>query len=203
MVPIHDTDIAVERWNRAEWQHYELWERLELKLRKRRRLWILGTIILFLLLSSIPIVQDQAPAWKSLSASRRLAQEINWVKRNAGVNHHAYRLRFTDFGTLDYVIEQANGCSDLQGVPVRNGSLMKESDRGQFVLIDPAQGQNMGIPGLVTEFCYDFLSGSGAILEGKSLVGFAILPAKDLTDRRMDRVSTLLLSGPSAEISFE
>ena len=66
-------------------------------------------------------------------------------------------------------------------------------------------GGAWGVAGLGSSFCYDYLAGSEAVLGGKRLAGFAIAPVKDLALEpvRKDRVSVLLLAGPSAEISFE
>ena len=50
MVPIHDTDVAEERWSQAEWENYELWEKVELKLKRKKQLWILATFLVFLAL---------------------------------------------------------------------------------------------------------------------------------------------------------
>lgn len=199
MAPIHDTDIASERWSQAEWQHYELWEKIEVRLRRRKGLWVMATAIVFLVLSAIPIWMDRWPKWKSLSMVRHLAREINQVKLLASTERNAYRLRFIDGGSLNYEIEKTTHCSDPRGEVMRTGHLGESG----FALIDPDDGKTRGIPGLITSFCYDFLAGSEMILHGESLVGFAIAPVKDLAQSRSDRISTLILKGTSAEISFE
>src|SRR5262245_34313847 len=102
MVPIHDTDVASERWSKAEWEHYELWEKIEQRYRRRRRLWILGTVAVFVALSSIPVIMDRWPHWASVTASRKLASEINALKRDASIEHQAFRLRFEGKGALSY-----------------------------------------------------------------------------------------------------
>jgi hypothetical protein len=61
---------------------------------------------------------------------------------------------------------------------------------------------------LAESFCYDFLAGSDATLRNEPVMGFAVGPVTDLTresaaDRRLDRVAVVLLTGPSAEVSFE
>src|SRR5437868_6887859 len=110
MVPVHDTDIAAERWSKAEWQHYELWEKIEIRLRRRKWLWITATVSVFMGLSSIPIVLDRSPKWLTLRLSRKLAQEINWMKREAGIEQRAFRLRFVSGTTLSYVVETSAHC---------------------------------------------------------------------------------------------
>src|SRR5579885_1751897 len=110
MAPIHETDLAAERWSKAEWSHYELWEKLELKLRRRKLIWISGTIVVFLALSSVPIIIDRAPKWTAMSISRRLAQVINGMKSEASLKHQPYRIRFAPDGSLAYQVERVPSC---------------------------------------------------------------------------------------------
>jgi hypothetical protein len=77
------------------------------------------------------------------------------------------------------------------------------SDADKYMWLIPTRGTELGVSGLVGEFCYDYLAGSGAVLKGQDIIAFGIIPAKDLTEKHLDRLSVLLLSGPSAEISFD
>lgn len=204
MVPIHDTDVAEERWSKAEWENYELWEKIEVRLKRRKLLWIGATVFVFLLISSIPILLDRWPKWVTLSATRKLAQEINLVKREAGIEHRAIRLRVnTD---LSFTIEKVSSCADiLPGPAIREGTLVKASSVGQYLLLSSSMADRLGIPGLASTFCYDSLQGASA-LPSDTWQGFGIIPASDannLAEPRLDRVSSLLLHGPSAELSFE
>lgn len=203
MVPIHDTDVAEERWSKAEWENYELWEKVELRLRRHRRLWILGTLFLFVVLSAVPIVLDRWPKWATRAVIVKLAYEINQMKRDAGTNRSAYRLRFIQQKSLSYKIEKIPDCSTEQGEVVKSGSFEIQQFGYSFSWINPSQGQELGIPGLANEFCYDYLAGNGAVLKGLSIIGLGIIPDNDLTEKRTDRLSILVLSGPSAEISFD
>lgn len=203
MAPIHDTDVAQERFKQSEWQYYELWEKVEQRFRRQRQIWIGFAVLLFLLISSIPVVKDRWPKWTSISAARKLSQEINRMKKDAGFEKTTYRLKFFGDGSLRYQIEKVEGCSSAVGTPVRDGSLVQQADLEAYRLLGSAQGEQLGIPGLRDSFCYDYLAGNGAILDGDSLVGFAISPANDLTEGRTDRISVMLLSGPSAEVTFE
>lgn len=203
MAPVYDTDLAQERWSREEWRDFELWEKIEIRLRRRKNLWIAATAILFLVLSAVPTVMLRWEKWMSLSAARQLATEIGRMKKDASLQHVAYRLSFRSTGALTYVIEKAASCSSPEAQPVREGVLLSPKFRDQYALLTPEQGAGHGLPGLVTSFCYDSLSGSSALLSGASLVGFGFISVKDLTENRMDRVSLLLLNGPSAEISFD
>jgi hypothetical protein len=202
MAPIHETDAAAERWSKAEWAHYELWEKLELRHKRRRLLWIFGTIALFLVLSSVPILIDRTPKWTAMSISRRLAQLINGMKTQVGIRHQPFRIRFAADGSLNYEITRVSSCTAPDGEVVRSGSLGPEGG-DPFVLLSPAEARAFDLPGIVNSFCYDPYTGAIPAEDGKPLVGFAVLPAKDLAVRRSDRLSVLLIQGPSAELSFD
>jgi hypothetical protein len=203
MAPIYDTDIAQSRWDRADWENYELWEKVAHRHRRQRRGWIAATVVVFLSLSSIPIVLDRWDKWSTLAASRRLAEEINRIKRDAGIEQAAYRLRFAGDGKPEYHVEKSRSCSDAQSSVVRSGKLFEGDAFSQYVLMTPAMGAEAGIPGLIQDFCYDYLAGSDTILRGEGVAGFAIMPVKDLAEKRQDRLSILLVNGPSAMPAFD
>jgi hypothetical protein len=203
MAPIYDTDLADERFAKDEWNRYELWEKVEVRLRRRKRLWVGATCLVFLCLSSVPIVMDRLPKWRALAASRRLGQEINRIKREASREHAAFRIRFAGQGSLEYAVERASSCSDQSPRVERRGSLIMGSTASGFALLTPEQGSSLGVQGFSDSICYDYLAGSDAILRDRPLVGFGIAPVNDLAEGRSDRLAILLASGPSAEISFE
>jgi hypothetical protein len=204
MAPIHESDIAEKRWNEAEWKHYELWEKVELRLRRRKRIWIGSTIALFLILSAVPILIDRIPKWAALTAINRLAREINHIKTEATIAKKAYRVRFVGGGSLSYVVEASESCAGTGGwTAIREKSLLGKDTAEKYAIVDSERGRTLNLPGLVDSFCYDYLSGGAHVLEGSSVVGFGIMPVKDLTEGRSDRLSLLLLSGPSAEIFFD
>lgn len=197
MAPQHDSDIAKKRWEEDEWRHYELWERLEIKQRHRKWLWIGVTIVLFFGLSAVPVVMEKWPKWRSVRATRELAQVLNQLKRKASVEQSALRLRFQSSRGLDYQIEKISDCkSNSAGQAYSSGHLLSEGEKDEFLILPPENGSSLELPGLVKEFCYD------PIKENDEVLGFAIIPVKDLANSRFDRYSLLILSGPSAEISF-
>lgn len=206
MAPIYDTDIAQQRWDKADWENYELWEKVEHRARSRRRLWIAAALAGFLALSSVPIVIDRWDKWSTLSASRRLAEEVNRLKREAGLDHAAYRIRFAADGSPTYRVERSASCSDPASTVVRSGALFEGEKATRYLLLNPAQAEALGVPGLIQDLCYDFLAGSDVVLRadaGSGFSGFGIIPAKDLAEMRQDRMSVLLVSGLSADPSFD
>lgn len=203
MAPIYDTDIAQSRWDKANWENYELWEKVASRHRRHRRMWIVATALVFVLLSSVPIVLDRWDKWSTLAATRRLAEEINRIKRDAGLDHAAYRLRFAPDGKLEYQVEKSRSCSDTTSTVVRSGSLFRGDKLSRYALVTPGLGAAVGIPGLIQDFCYDYLSGGDTVLKGDVVAGFGIIPVKDLAENRQDRLSILLLNGPSAVPMFD
>lgn len=205
MVPIYESDVAEERWSKTEWNHYELWEKVEQRIRRYNRLWIAGTAFVFLLLSSVPIVMDQHPHWTALAATRRLGQEIDHMKKDAAMAHVPFRIRFSKSGedSVSYQVEKVDQCTSPSGTVVRTGSLVSGSDVSKYSLLTRQMGESLSIPGLLDEYCYDPLQGSAPAIHGDNVSGFAIAPVKDLTDKRTDRIAVLLVTGSSAELSFE
>ncbi len=202
MVPMDESNLAAEGWSQVEWDHYELWDQVEQRLRRQRYLWIFATTLVFIFLSAIPIVQDRWPKWATRSLSRQLAQEMNWVKSEASTHRGAYRFRFKEPGSLHFEVERLSSCKVLGGEVVRTGSLARAGD-GRYIWMPTALGLTQGIPGLVAEFCYDSLEGSPVSPQAGSLSGFGIISVRDLADKRYDRMSILLFAGTLAEISFD
>jgi hypothetical protein len=203
MVPIHDTDVGEERWSKASWDGYELWEKVEGRKKRSKHLWVIATFILFIILSAVPVALDQWPKWMTEHLTGKLAREISRIKREASIARSVYRITFAPTGQLSYTIEKVKKCSDLQGEVFRSDTLAGENVSNNYTLISASKAESLEIPGLVSQFCFDPLSGSGILESGKNMAGFGIISVNDLTEKRLDRMSLLLLSGPSAEISFE
>jgi hypothetical protein len=203
MAPIHDSDVSEQRWSKSEWENYELWEKVESKLRRKKRLWILATGMVVICFSAIPIVIDRWPKWKTRTATRYLAQEINSMKREASMNRSSYRVVFLDGQKLEFYIEKVRNCSDGSGEKVHYSDFNRILPSSEYTLIPPSVGAGLGVPGLIQRFCYDYLVGSIIQEFPNRISGFGIISVKDLAEKRLDRASILLLSGPSAELSFD
>jgi hypothetical protein len=201
MCPIHETDQAEERWSQAEWEHYELWEKIEARARKIRRIWISGALLAFLVLSAVPVVMDRGVQWKALKASREFGQKLNGLKREAGERQQAFRVRVHPTRALALGLEWGPHCASPLFTPAQDLVLL-ESDpaRGRLGWVRAERGKELGIPGLLDEFCYDPLNGSLQTPGDLDLAGFMIGPVSELAP---ERVASVLLRGPSAEISFE
>jgi len=209
MAPIHDTDLASERWAKAQWRNFELWEKLEVKMKHRRWIWIGVTALLFLLISSVPVIQDQSQKWAARGALKKLALEINALKRFAATEHQAYQLRFVNMDTLEFVIERKDTCEIQHATFIRNGFLYGDAKTGLTLLTDQT-AQSFDLRGLLTEICYDPILGSSAVKRDPEsgilddrLFGFAIIPTADIAAQRADRLKILLIKGTTVEAHLD
>ncbi|MBL7715011.1 MAG: hypothetical protein JNL01_06045 [Bdellovibrionales bacterium] len=204
MDPILESDLGTERWAKAEWRTFELWERIEARLKRRKRIIIGSAVVVFFMLSSIPVVQDRLPAWRSRMAARDLAREISRAQVLAGISFSAIRLRFTDRKRMTFEVTGHTDCRHTEsGFPIRAGIL---KSRSELQILSKDQQGNFGLAQLVDEFCFQSREGvsfAKATDPNVQALGFAVLPAADVDAMRSDRLSLLVLSGPSAEISYE
>lgn len=213
MVPIHDTDVAEKRWSDAEWRQFELWEKTELQLKKRRRRWVALTLVVFLILASVPTVMERWPKWAGLHAVRKISDEINRLKRDAILDSKAYRLVLSSEPGLGFEVDRADSCAadESAWTRVRTGAFMT-SGLGRVVsrqlrVLDAEAGRSLGVDRLVTRVCLDAARaglepGVHKDISNRSQ-GIAVMREVDRLDSRMDRVSVVLLTGSSLEVDFE
>lgn len=201
MCPIHETDNAEERWSQAEWEHYELWEKIEARGRRVRRLWIGAAVLVFLLLSAVPVVRDRGIQWKALRATRELGQQINSLKSEAGRREQAFRIRPLAAPPLTVSVEWGPSCDSSQFTPAPDFMLLeRDPARDRLGWVAASRGRELGIPGLLDEFCYEPVHGGRETAKPQALAGFMVAPVSELTPERQ---ASVLIRGPSAEISFE
>ena len=210
MVPIHDTDVAEERWSQAEWEGYELWEKIAARHKRRRRIWIFSTVMIILILSAIPIIYQKWEKWTTRSLAQQLAVKLNQMKALAGIQHVPLRFKLIQGrDSLDYAVEKLKACSDPKGEVIETGTLKLAKAQNRYTWLSPEKGKLLGVPGLSSEVCYDPLLGIQAVswsdqkMSDKTLVGFGILPVKDLANQEMNNLSIILLTPPQGEVTFE
>lgn len=219
MVPIHPTDLAENRWKSAEWEHYELWEKLEKRVQRKRRIWIAATVVVFLAISAIPVVKDRWLKWSALKVARLLSQQINQMKRDAMVARTPHRLILVD--DLGVRIEPVAECeghaphvshtlASFSAATSANSAAVptvsvRQVDFGfsELKWLEPADGERWGVPGLVREYCFDPLKGGGSAAKGLPVIGLGVAPKADLNEGRSDRMAVIFVSGASAEVAYE
>lgn len=205
MVPVHESDVAENRWNESEWRQFELWERIELRLRRKRTWTILGVVVVFIAILSISIFQDRMPKWRALKATRMLAVRANQMKVDAASLGVPLRLRIenSDGGPL-FIIEKVLSCvHSAEGTPQEwgRGTVFLRPEVGsRYTALTPEIAREVGLERVSQSLCYD-PTPKEELNELTQAVG--ILSVRDLADRRLDRASFLNFSGQFAEIDFD
>ncbi len=212
MVPVHESDVAENRWKDDEWRQFELWERIELRLRRKKTWIILAVAFVFIAILGAPVIEDRLPKWHALNAMRILAVRANQMKVDAAALGVPLRLRIEDSADgPQYVIERVDQCDTNRGfsngiVEAKSarvwggGPLFESPERAhEFVVFEPKFASALGLERVTTAVCYDPL-GTEA---GEGIRALGILSAKDLTEKRLDRVAFLNFSGLFAEIDFD
>jgi hypothetical protein len=212
MVPIHESDVAENRWKDDEWRQFELWERIEFRLRRKKTWIILGVFLVFVAILAAPVIEDRLPKWRAINAMRSLAVRANQMKVDAAALGVPLRLRIEDSSDgPQYVIERVDQCNSNHGfsngiVEAKSariwggGPVFENRERGMdFVVFEPREATALGLERVTTAVCYDPLG-----VEATDVVqALGIMTAKDLTSRRLDRVAFLNFSGLFAEIDFD
>jgi hypothetical protein len=189
---LHDSDQGENRFQEDEWKYYELWEKVEVRLRRKKILIAFLVISVFLFLSAIPVWIDQSPRLKAKKYLNRLAIELNQLKLEAIDKKMALRVRFVDDR---FVVEQLPSCRsalDTQATApifLREGRLLPENE-SRLVRLTSDEAKNFGLRGILDEFCYDPLYGFEG---GLSNSAFALIPKEDIQLREERRVVLLLL----------
>jgi len=195
MVPIHESDVAENRWKEADWRQFELWERIETRLKRKKTWTVLAVCLVFIAILSVPIFQDRLPKWRALSAMRSLAVRANAMKVDAASLGVSLQLRLTDSenGPL-FIIEKVTACEQGTVLEVMGGGqVFSNAEVGKAYRVFTHER-------VAHSLCYDPAS-SGSTDPGTRSLG--ILTAKDLTESRLDRIALLNFSGLFAEIAFD
>jgi hypothetical protein len=206
-------ELAQEHFVNEEWKDYELWDKTVARIKKRRLIWILTALFVFLILSSIPIIIERSPKWRALQATKELALKLSELKVKTALEHTSFFIKFdTTNPGLKYRVQKIKSCTDNPVIPIgpeTENHLLDETVSSQLQFISKATGSEIDIPRLTEEFCFDALSGSSAT--ENAALGVGIIPVTDLTNlendgnltnSRNERAAILLITGNSAEFSF-
>jgi hypothetical protein len=205
MVPIYETDLTRERNRPSDWDHYELWEAVELRERKRRLMWILGTLLVSLSLTAIPVISESRSHWVANKLARELAQQVNVVKHRAILSRSPQRIVFDPSGKLRFRMESVTQCESSPATTAQDEYplQLKSADNPEsFRLVLPDQAQSFGLARVIQEFCFDPIHPDSRLSDEQKPLGFALGSVKDLSENHIDSLSVVLIRGPSAEISF-
>ena len=195
-MPIHESDQAENRWNQAEWNTYELWEKLEIKQRRKRR-WILGSAcVVFLMISAVPVVREWTPRWQTLRAARLMAQELGMIKLEAVQLQSSIRIRRT--GDQSWAVESAPDCSSPSFTPIRTAELRVPEVR--WLSTEEASRSSLNTQ---DSYCFSpFARESEATTEAPR-AHFAFASNQDAPLVRTDRIAVVSISSWDAVARFE
>lgn len=204
MVPIHESDVAENRWKESEWNAYELWEAVEIR-ERHRRLWLVAfCAVIALVILALPIYQEQLPKWRGLRFARILSDRLLDIRKDAA---HAQKRFFVKIGqdsegrihgdVFDAATEQ--DCvqqAQSNSAPIFSFPVIDEGQK-EISLVTFSDSERLGLRGVVESVCFDPFRES----DGESKT-FAFIPVKDLTDYRQDRISTVTVLD-AASFSFD
>jgi len=204
MVPLHESDVAENRWKESEWNAYELWEAVEVRARKRK-FWIVGlSCVLGFLILALPIYQEKMPKWKGLRVARILADHLLDIRRDSSNNQRRFLVKIQQdvAGRIQgnvYSAATAADCTEAAQTniePVFSFPLITE-EQSSIALLTREAAQKIGLGAVDEAICFDPFRES----EGSTMT-FAFIPVKDLTDVREDRISTVTVLD-AASFSFD
>jgi hypothetical protein len=144
-----------------------------------------------------------------LSAARELSQLLTTLKREAGEKQHAFRITLIEQAPVEDASLGALALEIAWGPSCRSPLFLSQqvavlgaqpSGRPTLQWVASARAREAGIPNVLQRWCYDPIEGSEQTPQAEDLAAFMITSVNELS---LDRSSTVLVSGPSAEISFE
>lgn len=204
MAPIHESDVEENRFKSNEWNHYELWEKVEVRLKRRKWLWVSLVLVLFIALSAIPIFTDRKIKWVQVAGLRRFSEVVGELKVRVGREKRPERLRFVEGGKPQYVIERVESCDhESPGEVIQSGEMDLRGRESEIRVMSEGDSARFGIPGISNSICYDPIQGMRYESNSKEVKAIALVPKTDYESTRTDRIAILLFSGPNAEMSFE
>lgn len=200
-----DEELSKARWREAEWREFELWEKIEARLAKRKRLGVIAASILFLILLSIPVYREQVPRWSALRVARQFADEITELKRDAVIRRKPMLLRVEMEEKrlrLDFFETERCGLTApaADQTPRSVHYLKRRRARVDVSLLSPNDASRLGIPQGANSFCYD-----PAVAFSQTL-SFIFIPQSDIAEvenASLDRAVILIAEGPEATLTYE
>jgi hypothetical protein len=188
--------IITERLD-EEWRTFELYEKVRLREHRKRLLFFVTTLLVFLSLCAVPVVDERLPKWKSLSAARHLSIEIEKLKTLAIKTKKPAKLSFLENG--EYKVETLEHCEDAIGNIVSLTRWTSTSPEHALHALTPDEAKAFEVKLAVDQVCFDPVFGVEQIKSKKVIIND---PVKDLAEKRLDRASYIILQGDSAEITI-
>lgn len=179
----------------VNWAETELYEKQRIRKIRKNAALIALTMLIFFGLTAIPVIQVRYPAWRTFKAARIISEHLEQIKVDAISKKRPIRLDWNESGT-EYKETWVKSCTDTTGEVRNTWSLPHAAE--SYVIVNKLRAQDLEISAIEDFFCFDPLSGFFGIPQQAT----AIIPVKDLTEKRLDRVSYVIVDALSAKISF-
>lgn len=189
MAPVFDTDVDQDQLE------IEFWEKVKTRVAYRKRLWIILTGVLFVILSTVPVWMDRAPKWRGQDVLRKVAESLQTELTASAVDKGIRRFRWEPEGVLS--VARVSRCDDANVLVESRIAFELEG----LQVLDQQTAEGLGIPGVMDEFCYDPVRGPN--YQRDRPWAFGVIPVKDVAEARLDRISLLFLQGDTVQIEFD
>ena len=136
------------------------------------------------------------PKWHSLRAASELSVVLEKLKTLSIQEKHPVRIRFLEGAR--YQFEVVNQCQSETPLKIVNEGLWPDSE-GSLKILDLAEAKDLSLKLATNQVCFDPVFGLDGVKTRKVVV---IVSVKDLSERRLDRASYIILEGESAKISI-
>lgn len=200
-----------------DWRSFELYEKVRIRERRKKALWISAAMLVFFGLCSIPVVKNRYPKWESLKQARVLAVQLEKAKTFSIQNKKAVRVVFSTPGEIE-IRETAHCKVEGADLPTAPGAASDKTieklawavgtpESHPLVMVSEQLAKEFGLDFVFSEVCFDPVLGLVApqgLSESVKQV-LIIVPAKDLTaegekEKKLSRASFVELRGPSATL---
>jgi hypothetical protein len=194
-----------DRWAQEEWGSFELYERKRIRERRSRLLLIFSAMTVFLVLCSVPVIRERSVKWDTLRIARDLAVEVEKAKSLAIQRKLPVRMVFSNVNTLEVqILDRCPQASepgkdlDVKVLEVVATKVWTEKD-GIFKILTVDDAKEYSIDLVEPAVCFDPADG---LINTYDQQVIAVVAVKDLSDKRLDRASYVVLAGQSARASI-
>lgn len=205
MAPQHDSDLPENRWKESEWKTFVLWEKIEHRLKNRKR-WVIAFVTLISLsILALPIIKDRHLKWFGVSVLRKASFEIQKLEiESAKIQKPIVIQLFKDGESIFLKGESVQSCLDYSGRALLHSvEIIKDEKVKELTVLTESIALELGLTTLSQQFCYDPEKGQifKSPLQLKTTLGF--IPVNDLSEKRLDRMSFLEVKGAEAILQFD
>jgi len=204
--PVQSEIESGSRWASEEWRSFELYEKKRVRTRRSRLIYISMAVLLFLVLCSVPVVDERAPKWHTLKIARDLSVEVEKLKTLAIKSKRPAQMSFLDSNLLQ--IDLLEHCAGTKVSPheITHTPFLKEpvvtkrwGNDDQYKILTPAEAKEFSIVLVGENVCFDPVDG---LVSQYTKQVIAIVPVKDLAEKRLDRASYVIIDGESAKVNI-